>query len=133
MLINSDDIQLMNAFESLTRTHVSDCFTLEETICFIVEKGELGKAIGKGGANISNARKRLGKRIAVFENAETPHEFIEKGLGNARAKSISVSGPKILIEVMRSDRDNLTGRQIRLLKEAVLRHFDTESVELSFS
>ena len=131
MLLNTRDIQLMNAFESMTHARVEDCFEIEGVICFLVSNGELGKAIGKGGSSISNARQRLGKNIVVFEDADTPRELIEKACRPVKASPVIDQG-SVRIDVPRSQRDNITGRQIRLIKELVKRKLDAENVEFVF-
>ncbi len=131
MLLNTRDLQLMNAFESITHARVVDCFEAEDSIVVLVKKGELGKAIGKAGANISNARKRLGKNIAVFEDADTPREFVEKACHPVKA-SPAIDADSIKIDVPRGQRENISGRQIRIVKELIKRKLDVSEVTFVF-
>lgn len=131
MLLNTRDLQLMKAFESITHARVVDCFEAEDSINFLVESGELGKAIGKGGATIANARKRLGKRIAIFEDSGDPEEFIRKACHPVKATPI-IDGKDIKINVSRGQRDEITGKQIRIIKELLERKFNAENVEFVF-
>lgn len=132
MLLNTQDLQLMNAFESLTRARVTDCFQAEDSINFIVKKGDLGKAIGKGGQTIANARKKLGKRIVVFEDSDVPREFIEKACAPVKADPI-IDGDSIRIQVPRNQRDEIGGKQIRIIKEAVKRKLGASQVDFFFN
>jgi len=131
MLLNTRDIQLMNAFESITRAMVVDGFEFEDMIVFLVKKGELGKAIGKGGATISNARKKLGKRIAVFEDSENPREFIEKACAPVKV-SPTVEETYIRVDAQRGQREEIAGKQIRLIKEVVKRKLKADKVDFNF-
>ncbi len=131
MLLNTRDLQLMNAFESITHARVLDCFELEDTICFLAENGELGKAIGKGGATIALARSKLGKRVAVFEDYDNPREFIEKACAPVKASPM-IEGASVRIDVPRGQRDDITGKQIRILKELIKRKLSAQSVDFVF-
>ena len=122
----------MNAFESMTHARVVDCFEAEGTICFLVKKGDLGKAIGKGGSVISNARKKLGKRIAVYEDFDNDREFIEKACGTTKA-SPNIEENKINVDIPRSQREEISGKDIRLLKELFKRKFKVDNVNFSFN
>jgi len=49
------DLNLMNyrtIFENVTRAKVKDCFLKDNVFLVIVQENEIGKAIGKNGANI---------------------------------------------------------------------------------
>jgi transcription termination/antitermination protein NusA len=131
MLLNTRDLQLMSAFENITRARVSDCFEFEDIIAFVVEKGELGKAIGKGGVSIAEARKRLRKRIAVFEDSGNPREFIEKACSPIKV-SVMVTENYVRIDAPRGQRDDIAGKQIRLIKELVKRRLKVDRVDFTF-
>ena len=131
MLLNTRSLQLIKAFESITHARVVDCFEIEDSMGFLVENGELGKAIGKGGATIANARAKLGKRIAVFEDSENSEELIRKACHPVKATPI-IDGNDIRINVPRGQRDEITGKQIRIIKELLKRRLKAESVEFVF-
>lgn len=131
MLLDTRDIQLMNVFESLTKARVIDCFELEDSINFLVHDGDLGKAIGKGGVTIANARKKLNKRISVFEDSENPADFIIKACHPVKAHP-TIDGKSVRIDVPRSHRENISGKQIRIIKELIKRKLNAENVEFFF-
>ena len=59
---------LSSLMERVTKAKVKDCFTdEEENLFFVVAPGELGKAIGKGGANIRKMQDELQRKIRVIE------------------------------------------------------------------
>ena len=61
-------IQQINLFENVTHSRVKDLFVINnETCIFIVEPGDLDKAIGRGGINIKKLTSLLRKRIKVVE------------------------------------------------------------------
>jgi N utilization substance protein A len=121
----------MNAFESITRARVLDCFEFEDLIVFLVKKGDIGKAIGKGGSTISNARKKLGKRVAVFEDSDNPREFIEKACAPVKVSPM-IEENYVKIYSPKGQRDEIAGKQIRLIKELVKRKLKVDNVDFSF-
>ena len=50
---DTNTIQLINLFESVSSVKVKDCL-VNENIIFIVNKGYMGKAIGRNGVKIKN-------------------------------------------------------------------------------
>ena len=131
MLLNTRDIQLMNAFEAITRARAVDCFEAEDSINFLIHEGDLGKAIGKGGENIAKARQRLGKRIVVFEDSADPREFVRNACAPLKVSPI-IDGTSVRIDAPRGKRDEISGKQIRIIKELVKRKLKASNVEFVF-
>lgn len=131
MLLNTRDIQLMNAFESITHARTLDCFQMDDTIVFLVKEGHLGRAIGRGGETINRARKKFGKRLMVFEDSDNPRRFIINVCKPLKA-SPNI-GDEIRIDVLRSQRDEISGRQIRILKELIRRKLNVSKVNFVFT
>ena len=57
--ITLETIQLINLFEKITRAKVKDCFTKEMQLIFIVQPGNLMKALGKNNQNIITVKMNL--------------------------------------------------------------------------
>ena len=62
----------------LTKATALDCIIDErfERIIYIIQKGDMGLAIGKKGENIRRMQNVLGKRIEMVEYAEEQNAFI---------------------------------------------------------
>jgi N utilization substance protein A len=62
----------------LTKATALDCIIDErfERIIYIIQKGDMGLAIGKKGENIRRMQSVLGKRIEMVEYADELHAFI---------------------------------------------------------
>ena len=60
-----DEMRYIAFFESLTGARVVDCLVHEgeNKLTFVVRDGDIGLAIGKGGAKIQKARRMIGKSI----------------------------------------------------------------------
>lgn len=60
-------IGLINLFEKVTRANVKDCFYNRERLVFIVENGEMGKALGKNKGNILKLEQTMNRKIKIVE------------------------------------------------------------------
>ncbi|MFH1285952.1 MAG: NusA-like transcription termination signal-binding factor [Candidatus Micrarchaeota archaeon] len=75
--LGNDELKCITFFESVTGAGVKDCVIDKEFIIFVVNEGDVGRAIGKGGSSISRVRQQLGKSVYVVEHAETAEEFVK--------------------------------------------------------
>ena len=63
---NSDVMKFISLFESLTGAKLKDCIA-NGNVMFIVQEGEMGKAIGKKGSNIKRIENLLKKSVRLVE------------------------------------------------------------------
>ncbi len=132
--LSSESIRYLTLFENLTGASVKDCIVLDDRVIFVVKKGDMGIAIGKGGINVERARELIGKRIEIIEHSDDPIEFIANifkpikvnvKLMNRRGKKIaqiSVS-PELKGIVIGKG-----GKNINKAKELARRHHDIEDI-----
>ncbi|MBS7643278.1 NusA-like transcription termination signal-binding factor [Candidatus Bathyarchaeota archaeon] len=90
--LTGDEIRYISLFESVTGATAKDCIIDEKSnrVIFTVKPGDIGFAIGKGGANIKFLRRMTGRDIEVVEYADVPSEFIKNSLAPARVKEIQI-------------------------------------------
>lgn len=76
--LDTEKIQLIGLFETITHTSVKDCITNKEKrrVTFVVNEGGAGKAIGKNGANVKNIERVIGKKIEIIEYSDDPVKFV---------------------------------------------------------
>lgn len=67
IVYTKDLLDIMSFFSALTGSQLKDCFEVEEMIYFVVEPGQIGKAIGKGAANVKKLQEKLNKKIRLVE------------------------------------------------------------------
>ena len=121
---------LMNLLGKLTRARIKDCFKEGETLYCIVERGEIGKAIGKGGANIKKIGQILKKKVKMVEYGDTASRFVMNLIYPVRVEEVREE--EGVVEIIDSDRKKkgmLVGRDgvgLKLLNRAVKRFFDVE-------
>ena len=92
--LTNDEIKCISIFESLTGATAKDCLLEEGRVVFVVRPGDMGKAIGKGGAAIMRVRQAFRKSVEVFENAETLKGFVRNLFPGVRITKLDVKeGP----------------------------------------
>ncbi len=129
----------MSLFERMTESVVRDCVERDETVVFVVESGEMGKAIGKGGANIDRVRRSINKNVEVVEYSEDEKAFVANAFQPAVIENVEVDdeedgGKVAYVEVNESDKGlaiGKNGENIETAKQLARRHYEFDDIVLS--
>jgi transcription termination/antitermination protein NusA len=80
--LGSDQLGLISIFQNMSGATVRDCIVDEklDRIIFIINKGQMGLAIGKKGATIQNIERVVKKSVEVVEWSDDPAEMIRNAL-----------------------------------------------------
>ena len=121
-------------FENITRTKARDCIEDEGILIFIVEPFEIGKAIGKNGANIKRLESMTHKKVKVAEYSDDLVKFIRSMLMPLKVEEITQDGEIVTIK----DDDTRTkgliiGRNasnLRKLENYVKRYFPIKEIKV---
>ena len=132
------DIELMrfiSLFESLTSAKVKDCFfDGKKQLIFVVEQGDMAKAIGKNGANAKRVENLLNRKIKIVEFNPEVVIFAENLLRPLRVREIRDDAG--IVTIFGGDTKTkglLIGRNSSNLKdceEIIKRYFDIKSVKV---
>ncbi|MCZ6614055.1 MAG: NusA-like transcription termination signal-binding factor [Thaumarchaeota archaeon] len=138
--LTSEELGRISLFQSISGATARDCILDEKMnrIIFVVNEGDMGLAIGKGGSSIKSAEKQLGKPVEVVEYAEDPKDFIINALNTRKISEIRMSekpgGTKAaLILVDQRHKGEVVGRSGRNAERARLlakRYFNVESIRI---
>lgn len=129
--IGNDEIQSLAIFERVTGTYPKDCINADDAIYFVVDKGKMGNAIGKGGSNVKRISDMLNKSVKLFEYSQDPQEMIKNMI--PAAKSVEVKNEEAVVSVSSRDRSSVIGqrgRNIKIIKELLDRHFKIKNLRL---
>jgi N utilization substance protein A len=128
-------------FESVSGASVKDCIVDEEQgrVIFIVNPGQVGIAIGRGGRNIHQLEKMTGKKQEIIEYSEDPAQFIKNALKPAVVKEVRVSertdGKKIaVVTVAPKDKGvaiGKNGKNAERLRFLSKRYFNIQNVSIT--
>jgi N utilization substance protein A len=91
--ITCDEMRYIALFENISGASVKDCIIDEEQgrAIFIVNQGQVGVAIGRGGRNIHTLEKMTGKKHEIIEYSEDPVQFIKNALKPAMVREVRVT------------------------------------------
>ena len=128
--LSKDDMKCISAFEQITGAAVKDCLITETAVAFIVKQGDLGRAIGKKGANITRVRQMFARQILVFEDSDSLEQFVRNLFGAIPVRNINVhekmESKVAYVQVDEQDRGTAIGRngdRIKLGRMLLQRRF----------
>lgn len=140
VVLTEECMRLISQFESLTGAGSRDCVvdSRNERIIFVINPGDMGLAIGKGGASIKKASDVMGKRIEVVEYSNDPSQFLRNCFLPAQVTSINFDQDEeeqqvALVEVRDEDRGIAIGKYGKnIFKAKILaqRQHDIADVQL---
>ncbi len=127
-------LEVMNLFSSLTGARLKDCFEVDEIIYFVVDEGQIGKAVGKGAVNVKKLQEKLNKKIKIIEFNHDLIKFVKNLIFPLKVNSITEE--EGIVELRSDDRQTkglLIGRNAKNLKimtDVVKRYFDIMEVKV---
>jgi N utilization substance protein A len=91
--LTSDELRLMSLFQSITSATARDCIMDEkmDRVIFIVNKGQMGLAIGKGGATIKQLQNVVAKKVELVEFSDDASEFIRNMLNSDMINEVKIN------------------------------------------
>ena len=136
MKLGLEEIQLINALDSIARVSAKDCFVDKKTVVYLVPKNKLRQAIGKNGKTVQEMREKLRKNIELFEYSEKPEDFLKKAFHKAVIEEVEIKETKEKkIAIVKADAENKKlilrnlGR-LNKIKELVKRNYSINEIRI---
>ncbi|TRO49355.1 NusA-like transcription termination signal-binding factor [Candidatus Bathyarchaeota archaeon] len=139
--ITCNEMRYIALFESISGASVKDCIIDEEQerAIFIVNKGQVGVAIGRGGRNIHTLERMTGKKHEIIEYSEDPMQFIKNALKPASVREVRITermdGKKMaIVTVKQKDKGvaiGKNGKNAERLRFLAKRYFDIQNVSIT--
>jgi len=137
----STEMRYIALFESMTSASVKDCIVDEEQgrVIFVVNVGQVGVAIGRGGKNIRMLERMTGKKHEIIEYSEDPAQFIKNALKPAFVREVRLTerpDGKTIAVVAVNPRDKgvaigKNGRNAERLRFLAKRYFQIQNVSIT--
>ncbi len=125
--LNQEIIGYINVFENATRASVKDCFLEDDTIVFVINSGNMGLAIGKGGRNIKHVSSLLHKKISIIEFNPDPVAFIKNLIFPVKPKDVKLQDNNLIITAHDTkEKGKIYGRErtnLKRVQEIVSKYF----------
>ncbi|HLC00011.1 MAG TPA: NusA-like transcription termination signal-binding factor [Candidatus Bathyarchaeia archaeon] len=139
--ITCDEMRYIALFENISGASVKDCIIDEEQgrAIFIVNTGQVGVAIGKGGRNIHTLERMTGKKHEIIEYSEDPAQFIKNALKPAAVREVRVTertdGKKIAVVTINPKDKGIAigknGKNAERLRFLAKRYFNIQNVSIT--
>lgn len=136
--LTTDQMRLMSLFQNVTGATARDCVEDEkqDRIIFVVNPGQMGLAIGKGGSHIKTLQNMVKRNVELVEYSEEPTVFLKNLLNSKLVSEVKVSkradGTLQAIVIVDSKKKGIVvGREGRNAEKARLlakRYFQITSV-----
>ncbi len=129
-------MQYMMLFEQLTGVPLKDCFIDAHLnlLTFVVQPGEIGKAVGKQGVTVRLLEQKVKRRVRVVEFHPDKHSFIKNIIMPLRIDNIREEEGIVYLESRDvKTKGLLIGRNaqnLRNLETNVRRYFDVKEIRV---
>jgi N utilization substance protein A len=105
-------------------------------VIFVVNKGQMGMAIGKGGSNIKQLQNVIPKKIELVEYSESPVNFIKNVFNSDMVQDVKIServeGTKNVVVVVDMKKKGIIvgkdGRNVDKARILAKRYFNITNV-----
>jgi N utilization substance protein A len=139
--ITCDEMRYIALFENISGASVKDCIIDEEQgrAIFIVNQGQVGVAIGRGGRNIHTLEKMTGKKHEIIEYSEDPMQFIKNALKPAAVREVRITertdGKTIAVVTVNPKDKGIAigknGKNAERLRFLAKRYFNIQNVSIT--
>ena len=135
--LDADTLRIFAMFEGLTRASLKDVIDEEERIIFVVDEGQIGRAIGKGAINLKRLRENLGKEVVLIGFAADREAFLKNVFHKFTIESIEWedrNGDIIAhVKVPQEEKGKAIGkggRNVQLARTLLKRHHKVADVSI---
>lgn len=135
---DTETIGFIRLFEERTGARVKDCLEAEDKLVFVVQPGEIHKAVGPGGALVDRLKGMLKKEIMVVEYSDDPEAFVRNVFfayspqsvafapkGKGRHASVTVD------PAWKARAIGKAGKNLKIARAILMRHTDVQSVNVA--
>lgn len=91
--LTSDELRLISLFQSITTATARDCILDEkmDRVIFVVNKGQMGLAIGRGGTTIKQLQSVVSRKVELVEYSENVSDFLRNILNLENMNEIKIN------------------------------------------
>ena len=137
IVLSNETVQFINLASKYTGAGIRDCIVEDDRVVFIVEKGQLGIAIGNRAKNLEKLRLLFKKGVKFVEFNEDKTQFIQNLCKPYQITKVTFEGNDestvARIEVNPRDKSKLIGkggRNINMIRKMAQRHHLIKDVQI---
>jgi transcription termination/antitermination protein NusA len=136
--LDTETLGHIRLFEEATGARVKDCLEAEEKLVYLVQPGEVHKAVGPGGVLVDRLKGLMKKEIQVVEYSDDPETLVRNIFYWYSPKRVDLvpkgKGRHATVTVDPAWKARAIGKQGKNLKVAraiLMRHTDIGSVSVA--
>jgi N utilization substance protein A len=137
IVLSNETVQYINLASKYSGASIRDCVVEDDRVVFIVEKGQLGIAIGSQAKNLEKLRMLFKKIVKFVEFDEDKTRFVQNLCKPYNVTKVSFEendGTSVArIEVNPRDKSKLIGkggRNINMIRKMAQRHHQIKDVQI---
>jgi N utilization substance protein A len=137
IILSNETVQYINLASKYSGASIRDCVVEDDRVVFIVEKGQLGIAIGSKAKNLEKLRSLFKKNVKFVEFDEDKTRFIQNLCKPYDITKVTFEGNDdanvARIEVKAKDKSKLIGkggRNINMIRNLAARHHQIKDVQI---
>jgi N utilization substance protein A len=137
IVLSNETVQFINLASKYSGANILDCVVEDDRVIFIVEKGQLGIAIGSKAKNLERLRMLFKKIVKFVEFDDDKTRFVENLCKPYNVTKVSFEendGTSVArIEVNPRDKSKLIGkggRNINMIRKMAKRHHQIRDVQI---
>ena len=137
IILSNETVQYINLASKYSGASIMDCIVEDDRVVFIVEKGQLGIAIGSKAKNIEKLRSLFKKNVRFVEFDDDKTRFVRNLCKPYEVTKVSFEendgGSVAKIEVHAKDKSKLIGkggRNINMIRKMAQRHHLIKDVQI---
>jgi len=134
---SNETVQYINMASKYSKAGIKDCLVEEDRIIFVVEKGQIGIAIGHKAKHLEKLRTLFKKNVKCVEFDNEKERFIRNLCKPYQVNTITIDGDEdaslIRIEVSPRDKSKIIGkggRNINMIRKLAQRHHPIKDVQI---
>ncbi|KXA95022.1 hypothetical protein AKJ65_02785 [candidate division MSBL1 archaeon SCGC-AAA259E19] len=138
--LSNEELRYISLFEELTGVTPRDFVESGNgsIYTFVVDEGDMGKAIGKNGRNIQKVRQKMDEKVNVVEYSDNPKKFLENIFSSVEIQDIEIvedeDGKVAVVDVDESEKGKAVGRNgwnIERARKLSNRHHELSEVSFA--
>jgi N utilization substance protein A len=135
--LDADTLRIFAMFEGMTKASLKDVIDEEDRIIFVVEEGQIGRAVGKGAANLKRLRENMQKEVVLIGYAADREQMLKNVFHRFQVESVEWedrNGDIIAhVKVLQEEKGKAIGkggRNIQLARMLMKRHHSVADVSV---
>ena len=132
--IDMDTLRLITLFEKITRAHVKDCFEYKSRLTFVVNEGELPKALGKNRSKLLKIEELLNRKVKIVGFHPDKLQFIVNLIFPLKVLDIKEEDGIVIIKGPDAKTKGLMigarAQNLRATEEVVRKYFDCQEIKV---